>query len=195
MVAFTFAVLMLLITPGPGVLTTAGVGAAYGFQAGLRYVLGLWIGNNLVALAVISGLATVIFALPGARITLMVLSTLYLVYLAARIAFAGSNIAFIEARQCPGIRAGIMLQAINPKAYVVNTALFSGFAFLPQSLFAETAIKLIVFNAIWIPIHFLWLYAGSLVQQLDLSSAAQRRINLVMATLLLGVVALALTKV
>ncbi|MBX2836775.1 MAG: LysE family translocator [Gammaproteobacteria bacterium] len=195
MLAFSFAVFMLLITPGPGVLTTAGVGAAFGFQSGLRYVAGLCIGNNLVALAVISGLATVVFAVPWARVILLILSTMYLIYLAARIAFAGSNIAFIEARSCPGVRSGIMLQAINPKAYVVNTALFSGFAFLPQSLLTETAIKIVLFNLIWIPIHLLWLYGGGMVQQLNLAPRTQRRINLVMAALLLGVVALALTQV
>jgi len=54
MLTFSIAVFMLLITPGPGVLSTAGVGAAFGFSAGLRYVFGLFLGTNLVALAVIS---------------------------------------------------------------------------------------------------------------------------------------------
>jgi threonine/homoserine/homoserine lactone efflux protein len=52
--SFTLAVFLLIVTPGPGVLSTAGVGAAYGFRFGLRYVSGLFIGTNLVALAVIS---------------------------------------------------------------------------------------------------------------------------------------------
>jgi len=185
---------MLLITPGPGVLSTAGVGAAFGFGSGLRYVFGLFLGTNLVALAVISGLATVVLAIPFARTLLLILSTLYLVYLASKIAFAGSKVAFIEAKQCPGVKAGILLQAINPKAYVVNTALFSGFAFFPDSLLAETLIKFVLINAIWIPIHFLWLYAGSLIRQLNLPEQKQRIINWVMATLLLGVVVLALTQ-
>ena len=78
MLAFILAVLLLLVTPGPGVLSTAGVGAAFGFRAGLRYVVGLCIGTNLVALIVVSGLAAVILAITWARNTLLVLSALYL---------------------------------------------------------------------------------------------------------------------
>ena len=48
--------------------------------------------------------------------------------------FAGSKIAFIERQSAPGVMGGLMLQAINPKAYAVNTAFFSGFAFMPDSL-------------------------------------------------------------
>ena len=82
MLAFCLAVLLLLVTPGPGVLSTAGVGAAFGFNAGLRYVTGLFIGTNLVALIVVSGLAAIILANDWARNTLLVLSAIYLLYLA-----------------------------------------------------------------------------------------------------------------
>ncbi len=194
MLTFSIAVFMLLITPGPGVLSTAGVGAAFGFKAGLRYVFGLFLGTNLVALAVISGLATALFAIPWSRTLLLILSTLYLIYLAAKIAFAGSKISFIQSKIRPGIRAGVLLQAINPKAYVVNTALFSGFAFLPDALITETLVKFLLINAIWIPIHLLWLRGGSLIQELHLPLRKQRIINWIMAVLLLGVVGLALTQ-
>ena len=33
MLQFALAVFFLLITPGPGVLTTAGIGAAFGYRA------------------------------------------------------------------------------------------------------------------------------------------------------------------
>ena len=68
---FLTAVFFLLITPGPGVLSTAGVGAAYGAQAGYRYVLGLCIGTNIVALAVVTGLAGVVLAQPALRTILL----------------------------------------------------------------------------------------------------------------------------
>ena len=95
MLTFALAVFLLIITPGPGVLSTAGVGAAYGFQPGLRYVMGLFIGTNLVGLAVISGLAAIVFSVPVVRGVLMAASLAYLVYLAGRIALAGSKLAFI----------------------------------------------------------------------------------------------------
>jgi threonine/homoserine/homoserine lactone efflux protein len=189
---FAAAVFFLIITPGPGVLSTAGVGSGYGFRAGLKYVLGLFIGTNLVALAVISGVAAVVLAQPVIRWVLMGASIAYLLYLAARIAFAGSRIAFIEAERAPGAGAGILLQAINPKAYAVNTTLFAGFPFAPDALLFETIAKLVIVNLIWIPIHLGWLYAGVTLHRLNLSPAAHRRINVAMALSMLAVVALAI---
>ena len=191
MLSFAAAVLLLIATPGPGVLSTAGLGAAYGFRFGLPYVAGLFVGTNLVALAVISGLAAMLLASPVLRGVLMAASIAYLLHLAARIALAGSRIAFVAATGAPGLGAGIALQAINPKAYAVNAALFSGFPFHPDSLAVETALKLVVLNAIWIPIHLAWLQAGAALRRLSPSDAAQRRINLAMAAAMLGVVALA----
>lgn len=192
LLSFCLTVLLLLITPGPGVLSTAGLGAAFGFRAGLRYVTGLCFGTNLVALIVVSGFAAAALAIPWARLTLLVLSTCYLSYIAFRIAFAGSKIAFITNKKQPGMVAGVLLQLINPKAYAVNTIWFTGFAFYPESLLIETLLKFFIINAVWIPIHLGWLAAGNLVQQLNLPDKTQFRINIAMALALLVVVILAL---
>ncbi len=192
MLAFCLAVLLLLVTPGPGVLSTAGVGAAFGFNAGLRYVTGLFIGTNLVALIVVSGLAAIILASDWARNTLLVLSAIYLLYLAVRIAFAGKQIAFITAAEKPGLRAGLLLQLINPKAYAVNMTWFTGFALFPGSLVSETLFKFLVINLIWIPIHLLWLAAGNAVNQLELTPQTHFLINCGMALAMVVVVALAI---
>ena len=192
MLTFAAAVLFLIGTPGPGVLSTAGVGSGFGFRAGLRYLVGLFIGTNLVLLAVITGLAAVVLAVPSLRYLLMGASLAYLVYLAGKIAFAGSRIAFITADRAPGIGSGILLQLINPKAYAVNTTLMANFVYAPGNLAWETASKLVIMNLIWVPIHFAWLWAGASLNRLNLSDRAQRRINAVMAAAMLAVVILAL---
>ncbi len=192
MLSFTAAVLFLFITPGPGVLSTAGLGAAYGFRPTLVYVLGLFCGSNFVALAVISGVAAAVFSWPLVATGLMAASLGYLLYLAGRIAFAGTRIAFMEAKAPPGFLSGLMLQSINPKAYAVNTTLFAGFPFGGGDLLFETLAKLLIANMIWVPVHLLWLWAGASLHRLNLSPRGQRRINFAMAAAMLGVVALAL---
>lgn len=191
MLTFAAAVFFLIITPGPGVLSTAGVGSAFGARPGTRYVTGLWLGNNLVALAVVMGITAVILADPRIRAVLFLVSTGYLLYLALRIAMAGSKVAFIEAATPPGVFNGLALQIINPKAYAVHTTLFSGFTFLPGNLAVETVSKFLILNAIWIPIHFLWLYLGITLRQLNLSERTHRIINVAMSLSMLAVVALA----
>ena len=191
MLTFAAAVFFLIITPGPGVLSAAGVGSGFGYRSGTRYLVGLFVGSNLVALAVISGIAAIVLSNPNIRAVLVYASAAYLVYLALKIAFSGSKIAFIHAERAPGFFNGIALQAINPKAYAVNTALFSGFAFWPASLMTETLLKFAILNAIWIPIHFAWLAAGVTVRRLELGQRTQFAINVVMAISMLAVVALA----
>ena len=194
MLIFAAAVFLLIITPGPGVLSTAGVGASFGWQHGLFYVGGLCVGTNMVGLAVISGLAAVILAEPVVRTVLLFASSGYLGYLALRISLAGSRIAFIRTT-APGFFAGLTLQFINPKAYAVNTSLFSSFAFYPESFAVETALKLIIMNVVWLPVHLAWLYAGVKVNSLDLPPRIQRAINLGMAACLLAVVILSMWSV
>ena len=193
MLTFAAAVFFLIITPGPGVLSTAGVGAAFGARAGTRYVAGLFIGTNLVCLAVVSGLTAVLLADARLRTILFFASILYLSYLALKIALAGSKIAFIERQSPPGVFGGIALQAINPKAYAVNTALFTGFGFMPDNYPVEIALKFMIVNAIWIPIHFAWLWLGITLRRMNLPHRTQRAINVAMALSMLLVVALAAT--
>ena len=194
MLTFAVAVFLLIITPGPGVLSTAGVGAAFGWRQGLFYIGGLCAGTNLVGLAVISGLAAVILAEPIVRTVLLFASSGYLGYLALRISLAGSRIAFIRTT-APGFFAGLTLQFINPKAYAVNTALFSSFAFYPSNFAVETALKLVIMNLVWLPVHLAWLYAGVKVNSLDLPPRVQRAINLGMAACLLAVIILSVWSV
>ena len=191
MLTFGFAVFLLIITPGPGVLTTAGVGAGYGYNHGLKYVSGLFVGSNLVAIAVVSGLAAVMLADPVIRTVLLWGSAAYLLYLAFRIAFAGARIAFIGAPRPPGLTGGVLLQTINPKAYVVSTTLFTGFEIWPTALAAEILVKFLIMNLIWVPIHLLWLAAGVSLHRLDLAPRTQFAINVVMAVAMLAVVGLA----
>ena len=192
MLAFAAAVFFLIITPGPGVLSAAGVGASYGRRAGLFYVGGLFLGTNIVAALVVSGVAAAVLAWAPLRVVLMIASTLYLLYLASKIALAGAKVGFIHPETPPGLKEGLLLQFINPKAYAVNTVLFSGFPFDGVSLPAEIALKFVIVNAIWIPIHLLWLQAGIAIRAMDLPGPVQRRINMAMAASMLIVVALSL---
>ena len=152
MISFVIGVTLLIITPGPGVLSVAGTGSSFGFQTGFRYIVGLFLGNNLVSLLVITGLAPMILSYPFARSIMILLSAAFLLYLAYKIAAFGLELAFIKTKLRPGTIAGIVFQLVNPKAYAVNTAIFSGFALTADSFLYEVVIKLLIYNLIWLPI-------------------------------------------
>ncbi len=191
MISFIAAVILLTATPGPGVLSVAGVGAGFGWRAGLRFVLGVFIGTNAVAVLAASGLAAIALAEPRMRLVLVILSVGYLGYLALRIALAGDRVALARHRRSPGIAGGILLQAVNPKCFAVNLTLFSGFPLGGLEVGTEIAVKFLVINAVWVPVHFGWLAGGAALARLDLSLTARRALNLTMAATMLAAVALA----
>lgn len=192
MIIFSLAVFFLLITPGPGVLSTAGIGSVFGFRSGIRYVFGLFIGTNIVAIIVISGLATVVFSFPIVRIICLFLSSIFFIYLALKIILSDTKLNFLKSQDIPGITHGVMLQLVNPKAYIVNLTLYSGFAFFPANFGLEILIKLIITNLIWVPIHLIWLYAGVLLYEMPLSEKVRNKLKFVMGTSLIIVVLLSI---
>ena len=130
MIAFVVAVFFLIITPGPGVLSTAGVGSGFGFKPGLNYVAGLFVGSNTVGLAVVTGFAALLFSIPGMRIALFSLSIAYLLYLAIMTLRDRGPVRFNAiAERRPAlalVRSGVLLNVLNPKLSVFFLA------FLPQ---------------------------------------------------------------
>ena len=189
MFEFILASVLLIITPGPGVLSLAGVGSAFGFKSGVRYFFGLFIGHNLVGFFVVSGLAALLLGSPFIRTILMILSS---AYLASSIAFSGNKVGFKAYSHIPGLKSGLLLQIINPKAYVVSTTMYSGFVMMESSLILEVLLKCLIANLIWIPVHILWLYLGVVIKSLELTAKIQKLINYFMAVSMISVVFLAM---
>ena len=187
MASFIITVILLCITPGPGVLSLAGTGAAFGLQHGLRYMLGLWVGHSLVSLVVITGLAAVILTEPIIRSALVLICAGYFLYLALLIACAKSKIVFIH-MSAPGFVTGLTLNLMNPKAYAVHAILFGGFALYPDDFLLGVVYKKLVLNFVWVCDHFLWLYAGFKIHQLNLTRRRQNQINVGMAVCIIVVV-------
>ena len=69
---------------------------------------------------------------------------------------------------------------------------FSNFPLYPESWPVEVAIKIVLFNAVWIPVHIVWMQVGVTLKRLELSTRTQRAINVAMALSLVGVVIIAL---
>jgi len=190
MTPFALAVFFMIVTPGPAVLALAGVGAAFSFKDGLKFLVGLTIGYLLVWVLVITGLASIIFSVPYMRIVFLIISSGYLVYLSLKIILKGSEIAFINPDNLPNLLDGIILQLVNPKAYAFHSILLTGFVVFPDNFALETTWKFVVMNLIWIPLHLGWLSLGSITERINLSANTQRQINILMGSSLLIVAVL-----
>ena len=85
MIAFALAVFFMIVTPGPAVLALAGVGAAFSFKVGLKFLIGLTLGYLLVWAIVITGFVSIIFSIPYMRTIFLIISSGYLIYLSLQI--------------------------------------------------------------------------------------------------------------
>ena len=191
MLTFTIAIFLMIITPGPGVLSLAATGSGFGWKAGVLYLAGLFIGTNTVLVFVVTGFKGFLFEIPWVEPVFLIISLSYLTWIAWRIAFAGNEIKFKKSKNEPTFFEAIFLQIINPKAYLVNGILFAGFPLKNFSLQQEILIKALIINLVWIPVHFFWLWLGIKLRQWGLNKGKQAIVNKVMAFCLLVVIGLA----
>lgn len=180
----------MMVTPGPGVLSLAGVGAGFGWRVGIMYLIGLFLGTNGVALFVVLGFKQFLFEIDGVELTFLILSLSYLSFLSWRIATSDNKTGFKQSLKAPRLYEGIFLQFINPKAYVVQGHLFIVLSLGMSTYDLEIITKFIIVNSIWIPIHFLWLWLGISLKKWSLASNKQLWVNRGMGLALFAVVIL-----
>lgn len=177
MLTFAIAVFVLAATPGPALLSILGTGAAFGFRVGLKYAIGALVGANVVILSIISGLVNFLESLPQIRVLLIFISFCYLSYIAFQIVASNSNSGLERTTKLVSFKDVLIIQLINPKAYAVALALFSGFPFSKQTLFVEIYLKLLITNVIFIPAYLAWLLAGVKLNSLNLSHKKARTVK------------------
>ena len=140
MLIFTIAIFLMIITPGPGVLSLAATGSGFGWRIGTLYLAGLFIGTNTVLIFIVTGFKGFLFNIPWIEPSFLILSLSYLTWIAWRIAYSNDEIKFKKSKNAPTFYEAIFLQIINPKAYLVNGILFAGFPLENFSLQKEILI-------------------------------------------------------
>src|SRR6056300_220186 len=190
MITYIIISFLMMVTPGPGVLSLAGVGAGFGWRVGVMYLIGLFLGTNGVALFVVLGFKQFLFEIDGVELTFLILSLSYLSFLSWRIATSDNKTGFKQSLKAPRLYEGIFLQFINPKAYVVQGHLFIVLSLGMSTYDLEIITKFIIVNSIWIPIHFFWLWLGISLKKWSLASNKQLWVNRGMGLALFSVVIL-----
>ena len=190
MTSYIIISFLMMVTPGPGVLSLAGVGAGFGWRVGIMYLIGLFLGTNGVALLVVLGFKQFLFEIDGVELTFLVLSLSYLSFLSWRIATSDNKTGFKETSKAPKLYEGIFLQFVNPKAYVVQGHLFVVLSLGISSYNVEILTKFLIVNSIWIPIHIFWLWLGISLKKWSLASNKQVWVNRGMGLALFAVVIL-----
>ncbi|MEZ0471495.1 LysE family translocator [Luteimonas salinilitoris] len=190
--AFVLAATALLGSPGPGIAALVAVGRARGFLGGLRYYAGLQVGLALAAGIAAAGIASVLQALPAAMAAMTINATMYLVYLACRIATSPVGSARKEGVPSTSAMAGLLLGVVNPKAFVAFASLFASQAIVRSSPREDIMVKWTLCVIVMIVVDFAWLLAGVALHRSTLRPEVERALNLFLAAAIVAAAVLAL---
>ena len=190
LIAFIVLAIALMGSPGPATLSLAAVGAAYGFKASRRYMIGMIISTMIVITGVAVGIFATILTIPYAREVLSIIAVVYLVYLAVKIATAPPLGKPTDPTKNPKFMDGFFLSLANPKLYAAMTALFSGFQVIPTSHAQSSYLQIgLCYLLLW-GLNPAWLLAGGTLRQLLHDEKTSRRVNFGFAVLLVASVVL-----
>jgi threonine/homoserine/homoserine lactone efflux protein len=113
----------------------------------------------------------------------------YILYLAYKI--VQSSVARTGEVEPLGFVQGIVLNLINPKAYIVALAVFSQFA-VPGPMYYQHIVQImVIILMVAIVLDLGWIYIGALLKRPFSSGLAARRLNVTLAILLVGSVFIA----
>jgi threonine/homoserine/homoserine lactone efflux protein len=171
------------VTPGPNNLMLMASGANFGFRRTVPHMLGVSLGFVLMAFVVGVGLAGLFQTYPLTRTALEVVSVVYMLWLAWKIAHAAAP----KDRQAGG-KPMTFLQAaafqwVNPKAWAMATNAVT--LYTPDRSLWAVALVAVIFGAINLPSVSLWTLIGQQLRRVLTNTRRLTIFNWTMAGLLI----------
>ncbi len=173
-------------TPGPNNLMVMASAANFGYARTVPHMAGITAGFPLMVVGVGIGLAPLFERYPAAHVALKIAGAAYLLYLAWRIANAGSVRGGNSRARPIRFYEAALFQLINPKAWVMAVGAIATYTTVGGNIIAETLTIAGVFLAITFPATSLWASFGLGMRQLLTSDGAIRAFNWSMAVLLVA---------
>ena len=185
--ALTLFAFVSSITPGPNNLMLLSSGTRFGFRRTIPHMLGVSIGFALMIALVGFGLARLFTLYPQLQVALKVVSIIYLLYLAMKIATAlplaaggsesiGTPMTFLQAAA---------FQWVNPKAWTMALTALSAYM-PPLNPWLGVLIVALVFGLVNLPSVSIWAAMGMHLRRFLAEPAKLRVFNWVAAALLVA---------
>jgi threonine/homoserine/homoserine lactone efflux protein len=169
-------------TPGPANMALLATGARYGFRAALPFVVGVALGKQLIIWPVGFGLMELAETLPWLFGALKWISAAYICWLAWKVANMRLTPGGGKAT-APGFWAGLIVHPLNPKAWAMIVAGFTGFVALGTSSFEATAVIAACLLACQTVLHPLWTLAGDRIAATVAGTPAEKYMMWALAAL------------
>ena len=169
----------LVWSPGPVNILLAGLGANHGICKNLPFVGGLICSATLISIVCLLGFQ-VVLQNEGVYRGLVVAGSLYIMYLAIKLYRLQPN-TIDKNVVTHRFRDGLLVTLLNPKFYMMVTAVFAQFI---ASNASNAAFVVVGFIFILLAAHITWLGVGSLLKEATQNVRRLCLLNRVMGALL-----------
>ncbi|APX11496.1 LysE family translocator [Tateyamaria omphalii] len=159
-------------TPGPANMALLATGARYGFRAALPFVAGVALGKQFIIWPVGLGLMELADRVPLVFETLKWISAAYIIWLAWKVSQLRLGPSK-HAPKAPGFLAGLIVHPLNPKAWAMIVAGFTGFVTPGTDPVIATATIGGILLATQVVLHPLWTLAGDRIARTLAGTAAE----------------------
>ena len=174
------------MTPGPNTIMVTASAVNFGFRGTVNHMLGIALGFGFMMLAIGFGLGQVFKTVPELHQMLRLAGTVYLVYLAWRIANAGRPKGAGEAGRPLTFMQAALFQWVNPKAWMVSVSALSAFTVQGPEYTAGALMVTGVFFVMTCPALVIWCLFGTAIGRFLQSDKALRIFNRAMASLIIA---------
>lgn len=189
-----FAALVLFafvtsFTPGPNNIMVTASGVNFGFARTIPHMVGITLGFMALLGACAAGLGLVFTAYPALQTALKIAGALYMLWLAWKVANAGSTQGGGKASPTPmTFLQAAAFQWVNPKAVVIGLTSISIYV-RPGSRLLDFAVLIAVFAVSTALTVVTWTGFGVALRGMLRDPAKARIFNIVMALLLVASIA------
>lgn len=184
LVPFTLFAIAGSFTPGPNNIMLTASGANFGFRRTLPHILGICIGFPLMVTAVGLGLGRLFEEVPVTHSVLKLAGSAYLLWLAWRIAQAGSVDRPDAAARPLSFFQAAAFQWVNPKAWIMAMGAVSTFTLAGQEMLPQVLTIAAIFTVVSVPSATVWTLLGIGIARILTAPAGLRVFNLGMGALL-----------
>jgi len=183
---FVLAAIGLLGSPGPAIAALISVGKARGWKPSLRFYFGLQIGLATAAGFSVLGIYALVQSNSLVVWLMSALATIYLLYLAYKVAMAPVGQSKTSLNVASSVSAGLFLGVSNPKGYIAFMSLFGSFTLAANTPILDNSLKWVCCVLVMILVDFAWLVAGIQLRHIELGSGKERLLNLTLGGLIVA---------
>lgn len=159
-------------------------GLNYGVRRSLPHLLGIFVGFPLMVVAVGLGIAFLFERFPFLHVALKIIGSLYLLYLAYKIATTKTGIEARDSSKPLTFMQAALFQWVNPKAWILALSSVATFTIIQGNFFSAVLIIAAAFMLASLPCVGFWLCSGHYARSFVKSNSTIMVFNWAMALLL-----------